>query len=129
MNAEFEIELEVINDDEIEIEILEIEKSSEDLNAELKEQDGLITTQKVSLEDVKEALKNRVGGSGKVEDLSEELTEQDELIDYQVNALLEAFTKLQGKTAGGSGGNTLPTIEENTLVFSTGIVEGGVLSV
>ena len=66
---------------------------------------------------------------GTTEDLTDELTEQNNLITIQKNALIEAFTKLQGKAAGGSGGNVLPTIEENTLVFSTGIVEGGVLSI
>ena len=43
------------------------------------------------------------GVEGATEDLTAELTEQNELITIQKNALLEAISKLQGKTGGGSG--------------------------
>lgn len=61
----------------------------EDLITELTEQDNLLTTQKISLEDVKRALQNKIGGSGGIS----------------------------------------PTVEGNTLILSSGKIEGGVLSV
>ncbi len=66
------------------------------------------------------------GVEGAKEDLTAELTEQDNLITIQKGSLLEAIQKLQGK-AGGSDGNVLPIVEGNTLIFTNGIVEGGVL--
>lgn len=69
------------------------------------------------------------GVEGATEDLTVELTEQDNLITNQKNALVEAFSKLQGKAFGGGTGNVLPTIEGNTLVFTSGTVDGGVLSI
>lgn len=56
-----ELEEITISDDS---EVIIIGSEPEDLITELTEQDNLLTTQKVSLEDVKRALQGKIGGSG-----------------------------------------------------------------
>lgn len=61
------------------------------------------------------------------DDLTEELTEQDNLLTTQETTIDDIVLALEGKAVGG--GSVLPTVEGNTLTFSTGTVEGGVLTI
>lgn len=61
------------------------------------------------------------------EDLSAELTEQNDLLSTQEITIDNIVTALEGKCAGGGG--ITPKVEGNTLILSSGTIEGGVLSI
>lgn len=60
------------------------------------------------------------------EDLSAELTEQNDLLSTQEITIDNIVTALEGKCAGGG---ITSKVEGNTLILSSGTIEGGVLSI
>ena len=77
-----------------------VEGIAEDLTEELTEQDALLSTQEVTIDNIVEALESK-SGSGIIENLSVKLTEQDNLLTTQEITIENIITALEGKCTGG----------------------------
>lgn len=91
----------------------------EDLEVTPTTEEQIFKSEKYGYNEVK------VKGADLREDLSNELTEQDTLLTEQETTIEDIILALENKSAGG----TIPKVEGNILILSSGNVKGGVLSI
>lgn len=82
--------------------------TNEDLSIELTEQDKQLTNQEATINDIIDALADKVS-----EDLTDELTTQDTLLNVQETSIDDIIEALEGKAVA------TPTLQEKTITPST----------